>query len=615
MVRFRAAPAFVALLLAASLVGCGPDARVAEPVTVRVAVSDPLPVIRDEILAATNSNFFSVSNTLTVEPDDSFGTAQVLSENPLRVRFTVRQGVMWSDGVGVDAADLLLAWAAGSATTSPPGSAGLRHVSAVPELGANGRSVTLEFDQTVVDWRLAFAVGLPAHIVAREGLGIADAGAGKRAVVTAVQMGDKDVVTTLLSVWTAATEQTTSPTPASGSTATAHTTPSDPAIAAIFPPAVRVGTGPFRLAESTAQQDSMPNDTAHEDSVPNDTAQDDMVPDDTVPGDPSSAVLVLEANPSYTGDRRPSVDRVEVQLVPDDAAAVAQLAAGTVDVIAPEATGDAAAALMDLDDITVVGAAEASYEAVTLRTDGASTPFSDRRVREAFLATVPRHTIVNEVVAPVQEDAQIAGSFVFTPGDTAAAQIAEGSGAGDFADVDLTRARALLAQVRGEGWMPGAPEACVLFDPGDPNRARAFELIRDSAQQAGFVVTDCSRQGTYTVALVAWHPATIPGAGGTAPGEAADRRPWSAAPATLAEVARPAVDALFDELELVSDGDTRNRILTDIDSSLFADAVALPLYQRPVLTAFRSTVDGIQRSPVPPGVFGNLWNWRPSSLR
>jgi peptide/nickel transport system substrate-binding protein len=581
MVRIRTAAALVALLLAATLVGCGADARVAEAGTIRVAVTDPLPVVRTQILAATNSNFFSVNNTLTVEPDVSFGTAQVVSNHPLRVRYTVRAGVVWSDGVPVDAADLLLAWAAGAGVLGPPAAVGLRDAPTVPVLGYDGRSVIVEYNRTLVDWRLAFSVGLPAHVVAREAFGSTTDESAKRAVIAAVRSAEGHPGDGRSG------EGRSGQGPGLSALAAAYAIArAAPSSTAGFGAATLLSSGPFRIVGDASRAD----------------------------------MLVLEANPHYMGNRRPQVGRVEVHRVADDAAAIAALADGTVDVVAPAATATAAKAVMDLADVTVVGGWQAAYHALTLQAGDPGDAFADVRVREAFLESVPRRALVDELVTPLQEDASVESSFVFAPGavrvDT---DEAAGDGAGGAVRDDAGAGTA-VRDGAGDRMLQGQ-EVCVLYNASDAAQAREFELIRDSAQRVGFVVTDCSRSDwraaleynkDYDAALVDWNTATTPGSG-SAPPDAADRRPWAAVPETLIAATRPTVDTLFSELEVTADDDDRTELLVAIDAQLFGDAVGLPLFQRPTLTAFRSTVEGIQRSPGYPGVFGNLWNWHLST--
>src|SRR5690606_31236714 len=51
-------------------------------------------------------------------------------------------------------------------------SEGLQYVTKVPQVGDDGRSLTLAWDQYFVDWPLLLEVGLPAHVVAARALGL-----------------------------------------------------------------------------------------------------------------------------------------------------------------------------------------------------------------------------------------------------------------------------------------------------------------------------------------------------------------------------------------------------------------------------------------------------------
>lgn len=64
--------------------------------------------INGKIAYATHSGFVYINNDLEVEKNEDFGTMEVLSEDPLSVKYTVNEGVNWSDGEPVDGGDLLL---------------------------------------------------------------------------------------------------------------------------------------------------------------------------------------------------------------------------------------------------------------------------------------------------------------------------------------------------------------------------------------------------------------------------------------------------------------------------------------------------------------------------
>lgn len=64
------------------------------------------------VLYFMQSGFNYYDGDLNLVPDESFGTYEKTSDDPLTVTYTVNEGVNWSDGTPVSAADLLLAWRA-----------------------------------------------------------------------------------------------------------------------------------------------------------------------------------------------------------------------------------------------------------------------------------------------------------------------------------------------------------------------------------------------------------------------------------------------------------------------------------------------------------------------
>ena len=113
--------------------------------------------INAKISYATHSGFFYLDNKLSVVRNEEFGTMEKISDDPLTVRYTIKEGVKWSDDTPVTAADLLLQWAAFSGyydDAAPDGKAGTSYFSyagdpaglaltGFPDLGADGRTLTL----------------------------------------------------------------------------------------------------------------------------------------------------------------------------------------------------------------------------------------------------------------------------------------------------------------------------------------------------------------------------------------------------------------------------------------------------------------------------------------
>ena len=111
--------------------GCGIphgpyDAKDAPSGEVRVAWNDPLLSFNNNTThgnATANANVDYLMNAnqfayydgeLNLVNNDQFGTCVIDSLDPLTITYHINEGVSWSDGVQIDAADLMLAWGSAS---------------------------------------------------------------------------------------------------------------------------------------------------------------------------------------------------------------------------------------------------------------------------------------------------------------------------------------------------------------------------------------------------------------------------------------------------------------------------------------------------------------------
>ena len=142
----------------------------------------------------TTSSFWYVTADGELAADKSFGTYEKTSDDPLTVKYTVSKDATWSDGTPVDAADLLLDWAAQSgnlntiaadkvktdeATGLPKNtkgkvyfdtsSIGLSLVKETPKIGDDGKSLTMTYTKPYADWAYDMSVNLPGPRGGREG--------------------------------------------------------------------------------------------------------------------------------------------------------------------------------------------------------------------------------------------------------------------------------------------------------------------------------------------------------------------------------------------------------------------------------------------------------------
>lgn len=589
-------------MAAGVLAGCTPQNTLVAGSDVVVAVADAFTSANPDTSygrgSQTNADVALLTSTGFGYPDahgatvldSSFGTADLLSRTPLTVRYTVNQGVAWSDGTPIDAADLLLAWAANSGALNTPkfddsvyvdaatgrytgdfpkgvvffdgrAGAGLEKATSNPVVGADGRSLTVTFSSALPDWSTVLEPGLPAHLLAREALHTkaGDAAGGKAAVLDAIQKHDTSQLHALAEAWNSAYNLTATP----------HDT------------RLLVSSGPYSIAKISGSRVS------------------------------------LAANPRYTGSRRPSFETLTLRVSPDPLETTHLMATGAIDIATPQPSETTAKALTAIPDVTVTAGTEARYEHLDLQfAQGKHATFTDEKVRRAFLDVVPRQQILTQVASPSaagggERGAKLLDSFVLRMGAAGYAAAIAKNGSAAYASPDVDAARALLAQAGAS-----SPVVCILYDPSNPRRVTEFQLIQKSAALAGFVVTDCSSpdwegllgvDGNYDAALFAWDTTRL---GPTA--QSAVFRS-DAALTNFNHFSDPDSDALIQQLTTTDDAAQQTALLTKLDTRIWSLAYGVPLYGYPTLTAVDARVTGVTRSTLAGSVFWNAWTWKPAA--
>ncbi len=582
------------LAVALTLSACT-SSRVVAGSEVRIAVAAPLTSLNAasesgrtsstaaEVAELTGTGFGYRDASGALVLDESFGTAEIFALDPLTVQYTIAPGARWSDGVAVDAVDLLLTWAATSGALSDPGAGaegadepdpgvvfdgaatgGIAFATQTPQLGGE-RVLFVHFDRYLSDWQTVLAPGVAAHALAQFALDLdpdlapeARAAEAKAAVSDAILTRDRVALAALAEAWN-------------------HALDVDDGV--LPEPSLRVASGPYVVDE---------------------LAEDD---------------IVLRPNPEYDGDRLPAFETVRLRVVADPAEAIDLLRSGQLDVV-PARLGDIAGdtigdALTGLDGVRLEYGVETRIEHLDLQFDDArSGAFDDPLVREAFLLTIPRAALVSELLGEFAPDAVPLQSFVVGETSPDYAAVAAGNGSARFAEPDLVEAERLLAEAGQSD-----PRVCILFDADDPRRTLAFALIAESAAGAGFRVSDCSRSdwqsalgvaGAYDATLFAWDPQAL-GADALAAVYRSD-----SAIANLNRYANDEADRLIDLLATPLTPEERAAALAELDAELWSDAYGLPLFSYPTVTLVRDTVESVSPSPFTRGIAGNAWEWRPA---
>ena len=520
---------------------------------------------------ATHSGFNYVDSDLKLVKNEKFGKYQKISDNPLTVKYTINDGVQWSDGAPVTAADLLLQWAAasgyyndatldarfkvvkGSSYFNYAGdSTGLSQTS-MPQIGDNGTSLTLTYTKPFSDWETALGstVSIPAHIVAvRAGLKDANALA---ALLAGIPKGDGAAPVR--------------PNPALRKVADFWNTGFD--TKSMPDPSLALSNGPYLVKGITAGKE-----------------------------------LVLAPNVDYTWGAVPTLDTVTVHYDATADAQIAALKAKTADVISPPATVQTLAALAGLksDGVQSQVGRGLGFDQALLNFKGV---FAKPDFRTAFLKTVPRQDIVDGAAVPLDPGASVLDSFVFRQVQAPYKESAGSNGSSAFATADIPAAKELLAGAR--------PTIRILYNKDDPVRAQEYALIAASAQLAGFSITDAGKgvgqwlpalkDGAFDVALYGWtsNPTgsvQVPQIFGTG------------AVSNLNNFSNTVVDQLTQQLAQEPDDAKQNALKMQIDKLVFGAGYGLPLFQRSGLAATGPHIDGVRYSPLAIGVWWNVWDWK-----
>ncbi|MBX3067585.1 MAG: ABC transporter family substrate-binding protein [Cryobacterium sp.] len=545
-----------------------------------------------QILEATSSKFFSYDSKSELVADTSFGTAEVLSNDPLIVKYTIAPGVTWSDGVPVDASDLLLAWAANSGMLNTPEfddsgyvnpetgqyskafpdsvvyfdgatSEGLQFVSTVPKLSKDLRSLTLTWDQYFVDWPLSLEVGLPAHVVARMALGLPipkstakpdsilrSATKAKALLVKAVQ--DREIVklSKIANSW--------------NSGFNLDDPPKDPG--------VFISNGPYTVASFNA-----------------------------------GSKLVLKANLEYHGERQPKFETINVQFEADPLRQAQALEQGAVDVISPPFDSEVSSELSGLANFNLLEGDAASFEHFDFRVGGPNyATLKDPRVRKAFLMTIPRNEIRQAALGEAASDTDLPSSIVFSADDPGYDVSINTNGSEMYLQVNIEGARSLLSQAGVSN-----PTVCILYDPSSPRRQEEFRLVASSASKAGFVVTDCSSPdwfslldtpGSSDASIFSWQVRNTSFSGLQSIFVTNGKSNFSG-------LSDPKVDEILAKMSIATDAKQQLSLRIELDSELFDYGYGLRLFQFRHVVAFDSKVTGVALSPLSTGIFWNVEDW------
>ena len=543
-------------------------------------------VANANIVYMMNDAFKYYDSDLKLQNNDSFGKVEKVSDNPLKVKYTIADTAKWSDGTPYSAADIVLNWAARSTNYNTKDAsdvadaegnvkaqkgenvvfnaadAGLQRIKDYPEIGDDGKTVTFTYPKSFADWELNLSLtdgGLPAHIIAKKALGTSDATAGDAAILKAIKDDDKASLAKVANVWNTGFDFTKLP------------TDSD----------LLVGTGPYKMTDFKENQ-----------------------------------YLTLTRRDDYAGSRKPKVKTITVRFNENPTAAVQALQNGEVDLIQPQATADILKSVQGLDGITTKTGNDATYEHVDLAfaNGGPFDPKSyggdaekAKKVRQAFLKTIPRDKIVNDIIKPLNSEAEVRNSFTQVPGSPNYDKIVEASGIkNQYGSQDLDGAKKLLSEAGAS-----KPTVRMMFAKDNTRRQQEFQLIKEAATEAGFNVVDASSaQWSQLLPDTSKYDASLFGWQSTNTGVVESESNFaSSGQNNFGKYSSSTVDGLYDKLGQELDATKQGDLDGQIEKQLVDDAFGITLFQFPSITSYRNSLQGVQNTTLSPTVFWNYYDW------
>jgi len=518
-----------------------------------------------DIAAATRGRFGDVVDGEFVA-DESFGTVSIISDDPFTVRYDLAEPA-WSDGIPLDAADLLLGWAAesgllggvsadaasGDDTDAAPhaeaaegaaADAGVNEATP-PALDEFGRAIEVAFAAPTISWQTAVAASVPAHVVGERAFSLDDPMEAKQAVVRAILDGDEAALGEIAQVWGTAFE-----------IGDGADTPDD----------VLLSSGPYRV--------------------------------DTVERAASGQRVRLVPNAAYRGAAAAQI--AQVDLVPPGDDPIGQVG-GDLDIaqVAPSPANHAAVHDLEREDFPVVTTHDGDVWSVRATAAGV---FTDPAARAAFLRALPADAMVTTGGGEWAQAYTKTTSVLAAPESPAYEIVVEDSG---FTATLGTPADEPALDREAAGVAAGT-SVCVLYDRGSAFASDAFAAMQGAMAEDGWAITDCGSDDiAASVDQTGWDAVIDRVALPQVPAQLAAQ--WgSAGSASAWTLPSPERDALIAQYAQTVDVYDARELLAQIEASIVQAAVVRPLSVDPVVTIVDRDVTGVtvRNGPVAPLLSG-----------
>ncbi|MEY3614111.1 MAG: hypothetical protein RL752_19 [Actinomycetota bacterium] len=564
--------------------------------------------INSDIKYVTSMGFVYYDNNRNLKKNTTLGTVTITNNKAgnFQVTYKLNKGKVWSDGTEIKAVDLLLSHVlsstayskkaglgdpADSSATPAFNSVGYggiydENVVGLPKISADGYSATVTYKKFLPDWEITGLGVSPVHAMVQMVQGKTKLGTpadGKAAQATFLKWFnsyDSANLKKLGKIWSNNYNIKT--------------------VDAKTNPLLLVDNGAYLVKSAVADQN-----------------------------------LTLALNPKYnSGPKTSGIKTIVFRMIADGTAAAQALANKEIDIYQGQATADAVAQLKAMSGVTVIGGTNACYEHVDLRLgagQGEETEYNGvfavsnnaaknakaRDLREAFLLTIPRQSIVDKLIKPINSKAVVVNSVFLLPGQTGYDTVVKSSGVSNYsAGNEASRiAKALkLVQKHYPSAADGSKSVKVNLlwgTPSNQRRAAQAQLIIAAAAKAGFDVVapgltawgGALTSNEYDAAFFAWCPTSTSQAGTNANFQSDGAN-------NFIGYNNPVLDPILKKLEgKLTPAQVTAQILA-AEKLLMKDAVTLAIFQHPAATAHNSALKNVKPAPLSPNLVWNFWEWK-----
>lgn len=523
------------------------------------------------ISSRLGSSFWYYGTDGTIYPDEDFGTYTVTSEEPLTVEYTISDQAVWEDGTQITYNDFLLEWASNNPPSifgEPPAPDDPAAEDFVPTFNSvatdwglyvpdgpqgelDGKTFTITYPDPYPDYELTVGGPTgPAHVAAEA------AGMTPEELVTAIQDGDAEALAPVGEFWN------------TGWLSPDKTLP-DPMIAQ--------SSGPYTVDGAKGAEWSV------------------------------GEYLTIAPNDVYWGPP-PATSNLTFRFAAPETH-VQALSNGDLNIIEPQATVDTVQQIEALgDSITLETGDTMTFEHLDYNFAEGS-PFAETggglAAREAFAYCVPRQQIVDNLIKPITDEAQVMNSREVFPFQENYEEHVGKIYDGRYDEVNLEEAQAKFE----ESGLEQGTQIRIGYGAGNQRRVDEVALIKASCDQVGFEIVDASApglgdvlsSGDWEIALFAW------AGSGTVTGSAfwyeidgaGNYGGWES----------QAADDAWNTISTSLDEEVHAEQLAIVEKAAWDDLHSIPVFAHPGVVAYDATIDNVIHNASQTGVPWNAEQW------